>query len=82
MATTRKPHSLLDINLIFTDFEKTNKPLNVEENTCTVCFENYNYGNNICYLSCGHSFHFSWLRRNISCLYVEIAIYDIPITSI
>lgn len=50
MATTRKPHSLLDINLIFTDFEKTNRPLTVEENTCTVCFENYNYGNNLIFL--------------------------------
>lgn len=36
-----------------------------------VRFGNYNYGNNICYLPCGHNFHFPcieyWLRRNRSC---------------
>ncbi|KAH0903217.1 LOW QUALITY PROTEIN: hypothetical protein HID58_042720, partial [Brassica napus] len=61
------------INLIITDFEGTNRPPTVEEESviCTVCFENYNYGNNLCYLSCAHNFYFPCidqsLRRNISC---------------
>ncbi|CAH8285161.1 unnamed protein product [Eruca vesicaria subsp. sativa] len=63
----------LDVDLILTDLEGTTRPLHTEEcnDTCTVCFENFNNGSYICALSCGHQFHFpcidEWLRTNISC---------------
>ncbi|CAG7884957.1 unnamed protein product [Brassica rapa] len=65
--------SRLDVDLIITDLESTNRPPTMEEEneTCIVCFGNYNQHNNLCTLTCGHSFHFpcidQWLRRNISC---------------
>ncbi|CDY28910.1 BnaA02g25660D [Brassica napus] len=65
--------SRLDVDLIITDLEGTNRPPTTEEenNMCIVCFGNYNQHNYLCTLTCGHSFHFAcidqWLRRNISC---------------
>ncbi|KAF8081782.1 hypothetical protein N665_0867s0004 [Sinapis alba] len=63
----------LDVDLIITDIEETNRLPNSEEenNTCTVCFRNYSNGTYLCTISCGHTFHFQcisqWLRTNISC---------------
>ena len=63
----------LNADLIITDLEGTNRPTTTEKenNTCTVCFENYNNGTYLCPLTCGHTFHFrcidQWLRTNISC---------------
>nr|VDD53630.1 unnamed protein product [Brassica oleracea] len=65
--------SRLDVDLIITDLEGTNRPPTMEEvnDMCIVCFGNYSQHNNLCTLTCGHSFHFAcidqWLRRNISC---------------
>ncbi|KAF3528558.1 hypothetical protein DY000_02042450 [Brassica cretica] len=65
--------SRLDVDLIITDLEDTNRPPTTEEENemCIVCFGNYNQHNYLCTLTCGHSFHFTcidqWLRRNISC---------------
>ncbi|KAH0928274.1 hypothetical protein HID58_014001 [Brassica napus] len=65
--------SRLDVDLIITDLEGTNRPPTTEEENdmCIVCFGNYSQHNNLCTLTCGHSFHFAcidqWLRRNISC---------------
>ena len=52
--------SRLDVDLIITDLEGTNRPPTTEEENdiCIVCFENYKDGNNFCSLTCGHNFHF------------------------
>ncbi|KAF8118638.1 hypothetical protein N665_0003s0013, partial [Sinapis alba] len=63
----------LDVDLIITDLEETNRPPTTEEEneTCIVCFGNYHNGTYLCSLSCGHTFHFhcisQWFRTNISC---------------
>ncbi|CAH8318871.1 unnamed protein product [Eruca vesicaria subsp. sativa] len=63
-----------DVDFIITDLEGTTRPplMGERNETCSVCFENFNNGNYICALSCGHQFHFpcigEWLRTNISCL--------------
>ncbi|KAF8083979.1 hypothetical protein N665_0741s0013 [Sinapis alba] len=63
----------LDVDLIITDLEETNKPPTTEEKneTCTVCFGNYHNGTYLCSIPCGHNFHFrcisQWLRTNINC---------------
>ncbi|WZY73002.1 hypothetical protein YC2023_005242 [Brassica napus] len=65
--------SRLDVDLIITDLEGTNRPPTIEEENdmCIVCFGNYSQHNNLCILTCGHSFHFAcidqWIRRDISC---------------
>ncbi|KAG5406131.1 hypothetical protein IGI04_012250 [Brassica rapa subsp. trilocularis] len=50
----------LDVDLIITNLEGTNRPPTVgeESDICTICFGNYNYGNNICYFLCRQNFHF------------------------
>ena len=64
--------SRLDVDLIITDLEGTNKPPTTEEENdiCIVCYGNYNDGNNLCFLTCGHNFHFpcidQWFRTKIS----------------
>lgn len=52
--------SRLDVDLSITDLEGTNRPPTLEEenNTCTVCFRNYNNGTYRCSLTCGHTFQF------------------------
>ncbi|KAL0886104.1 hypothetical protein Bca101_010087 [Brassica carinata] len=63
----------LDVDLIITDLEGTNRPPTTEEENhiCTICLEDYSNVTNISILSCGHKFHFlcidHWLRTNISC---------------
>ncbi|KAL0654510.1 hypothetical protein Bca4012_097201 [Brassica carinata] len=63
----------LDVDLIITDLEETNRPPTTKEENdiCTICFRNYNYGNKLCSLTCGHNFYFTcidqWLRTNKSC---------------
>ncbi|KAF8113169.1 hypothetical protein N665_0055s0033 [Sinapis alba] len=60
----------LDVDLIITDLEIIIRPPTTEKknDTCTICFENYNYRNKICSLTCNHKFHFpQWLRTNKSC---------------
>ena len=65
--------SRLDVDLIITDLEGTNRPPTTEEENdiCIVCYGNYNDGNNLYSLTCGHNFHFpcidQWLRTKISC---------------
>ena len=65
--------SRLDVDLIITDLEGTNRPPTTEDENdiCIVCYENYNDGNNLCSLTCGHNFHFPFidqlLRTKISC---------------
>ncbi|KAG2270199.1 hypothetical protein Bca52824_064754 [Brassica carinata] len=60
--------SRLDVDLIITDLEGTNRPPTTEEENdiCIVCFRNYKDGNNLCSLTCGHNFHFvcidQWFR--------------------
>ncbi|KAF8109828.1 hypothetical protein N665_0090s0011 [Sinapis alba] len=72
----------LDIDLIITDIEETNRlPNSEEENeTCTVCFRNYRNGTYLCTILWGHTFHFQcisqWLRTNISVPYVGTIYYD------
>ncbi|WZZ34443.1 hypothetical protein YC2023_017844 [Brassica napus] len=66
--------SRLDVDVIITDLEGTNRPPTTEEKNdiCIVCFGNYNDGKNLCSLTCGHIFHFAcidqWLSTKISCL--------------
>ncbi|WZZ07943.1 hypothetical protein YC2023_093864 [Brassica napus] len=45
----------LDVDLIITDQEGTNRPPTTKEENdiCTICFENCNYVNNICSCTCG-----------------------------
>ncbi|KAL0713344.1 hypothetical protein Bca4012_020322 [Brassica carinata] len=65
--------SRLDVDLIITDLENTNRPPTMEEinDICIVCFGDYNDRNNICSLTYGHNFYFNcidqWLRTKISC---------------
>ncbi|KAF2542026.1 hypothetical protein F2Q68_00031675 [Brassica cretica] len=60
--------SRLDVDLIITDLEGSNRPPTTEEENdiCVVCFRNYKDGNNLCSLTFGHNFHFAcidqWLR--------------------
>ena len=55
----------LDVDLIITDLEETNRPPTTEEENdiCTICFENYNYGNKLCSLTCAHNFHFTCIDQ-------------------
>ena len=50
----------LDVDLIITDQEGTNRPPTTKEENdiCTICFENCNYVNNICSCTCGRNFYF------------------------
>ena len=77
--------SRLDVDLIITDLEGTNRPPTTEEenNICIVCFGNYKDGNNLCSLTCGHNFHFActdqWLRTKKVVWYIEKVIYDVSL---
>ncbi|WZY72377.1 hypothetical protein YC2023_004617 [Brassica napus] len=44
----------LDVDLIITDLEETNRPPTTEEENdiCTICFRNYNYRNKLFSLTC------------------------------
>ena len=74
--------SRLDVDLIITDLEGSNRPPTTEEENdiCVVCFRNYKDGNNLCSLTFGHNFHFAfidqWLRTKKVVRYIEKVIYD------
>ena len=57
--------SRLDVDLIITDLEGTNRPPTTEEENdiCTVCFGNYKDVNNLCSLTCGHNFYFACIDQ-------------------
>lgn len=57
--------SRLDVNLIITDLESTNRPPTTEEkyDICIVCFGDHNDRNNLCSLSCGHNYHFDCIDQ-------------------
>ncbi|WZZ65092.1 hypothetical protein YC2023_076462 [Brassica napus] len=77
----------LDVDLIITDLEETNKPPTTEEENdiCTICLENYNYGNKLCLLTCVGQKHVEgkrvqhvllplmWTSLEVSSVYVSDA---------
>ncbi|KAF8106724.1 hypothetical protein N665_0134s0012 [Sinapis alba] len=78
----------LDVVLIITDLEKTNRPPTTKEkkDTCTIYFGNYNYENNIYSLTCNHKFYFHVLINGFVQIkvvkYIEKIIYDLSLITI
>ncbi|CAG7862636.1 unnamed protein product, partial [Brassica rapa] len=57
--------SRLDVDLIITDLEGSNRPPTTEKENdiCVVCFRNYKDENNLCSLTFGHNFHFACIDQ-------------------
>ena len=74
--------SRLDVDLIITDLEGSNRPPTTEKENdiCVVCFQNYKDGNNLCSFTFGHNFHFAcidqWICTKKSYPVYKKVIYD------